>query len=129
MALTLAYLGMPSLQPPQARLALMPYCEYANDPMIISIPVQRDKAGSAARYHQFAQTLLRMPADKRMRGENLNGLDHKRDNSGCQFLVFASVELEDSLQVLPCPGGVLYFRQGLGCGRLGCFPRDRSRRY
>jgi len=54
MALTLAYLGMPSLQPPQARLALMPYCEYANDLMIISIPVQRDKAGSAARYHQFA---------------------------------------------------------------------------
>jgi len=39
---------MASLQPPQARLALMPYCEYANDLMIIAIPVQRDKAGSAA---------------------------------------------------------------------------------
>jgi hypothetical protein len=66
---------MASLQPPQARLALMPYCEYANDFMIIAVPVQRDKAGSAARYHQFAQSQLRMPADKRMRGENLNGLD------------------------------------------------------
>jgi|SRR5712664_1916770 len=113
---------MASLQPPQARLALMPYCGYANDFMIIAVPVQRDKARSAARYHQFAQSQLRMAADKRMRGENLNGLDHKRDNSGCQFRIFAGIELEDPLQVLPCPGGVLYLRQDLGRGRLGCFP-------
>jgi len=100
----------------------MPYCEYANDFLIIAVPVQGDKAGSAARYHQFAQTLLRMPADKRMRGENLNGLDHKRDDSGCQCRIFASIEIEDSLKALLCPGGVLYLRQDLGCGRLGCFP-------
>ena len=106
----------------------MPYCEYANDFLILAVPVQGDKAGSAARYHQFAQTLLRMPADKRMRGENLNGLDHKRNNSRCQFRIFVCIELEDPLQVLPCPGGVLYLRQDLGCGRLGCFPRDRSRK-
>ena len=100
----------------------MSYCEYPNDLMIIAVPVQRDKAGSAARYHQFPQSQFRMPADKRMRGENLNGLDDKPDNSGCQFRIFAGIELEDTLQVLPCPGGVLYLRQDLGRGRLGCFP-------
>lgn len=107
----------------------MPYCEYANDFMIIAVPIQRDKAGPSARNHQFAQTPLRMSTDKRMRGEDLNGLDYKRDNSVCQFRIFAGIELEDPLQVLPCPGGVLYSRQDLGRGRLGCFPSDRSRRY
>lgn len=118
----LACKRMASLQPPQARLALMPHCEYANDFMIIAVPAQRDKAGASARYHQFAQSRLRMPTDKWMRGKNLNGLDRKRDNSGCQFRIFAGIELEDPLQVLPCPGGVLYLRQDLGRGRLGCFP-------
>lgn len=110
------------LKPPHTCLALMPYCEYANDFMIIAVPVQRDKSGSAARYHQFAQSQLRMPADKRMRGENLNGLDHKRDYSGCQFRIFAGIEVEDPLNVLPSPRGVLYLRQDLACGRFDCFP-------
>jgi len=100
----------------------MPNREYANDFMIIAVAVQRDKAGPSARNHQFAQSVLRIPTDKRMRGKNLNRLDYKRDNSRCQFRIFAGIELEDPLNVLPSPRGVLYLRKDLACGRFGCFP-------